>query len=150
MKTYTKVVAGLLLASATALGQSNQVGSPERVAYFASLSSHSEAYIQRATDNYVRLLNSANDGVLESAIAHLTYMRMGSTECNLGQARAIINKLSESGRTPVIRYKAYLSTIVFQSPELFAEGVRASSSEGNEFFLEIASKVQKTLLGHNM
>ena len=143
MKTYTMVAAGLLIASANALGQKS-------APCFASISSHSEAYVQNAAGNYTLLLTSLNDGVVESAIAHLTYLRMGSPESDLSEAREIITTLAETGRTPVIRYKARLSMMVFESPELFAAGVNASSSESDEFFNEIAAKVQKTLLGHNM
>ncbi len=146
MKAYTMVAAGLLLASATAMGQSNQ----PRSQYFASLSSHSEQYVQQAIEHYVPLLSSTNDGVVESAIAHLTYLRMGMPERDFKEARSIMNKLSESGRTTVIRYKAYLSTIVFESPELFAQGVSAAPTESDEFFNDIAATVQKTLLGHNL
>ncbi len=150
MKTYTLVVAGLLLASATAVGQSGQSGSPEKASYFAALSSHSEEYIQNAAEHYTALLSSDNDGVVESALGFLTYIRMGDQERDLVEARMIISKLSKSGRTQVIRYKAYLSTMVFESPALFAEGVAATPNEGGAFFNDIAAKVQRTLLGQNL
>ncbi len=146
MKTYTMVAASLLIASATALGQDAQRGASR----FASITSHSEEYVQNAAENYTLLLTSQNDGVVESATAHLTYLRMGSPGSDFSEARKAITKLADNGRTNVIRYKARLAMVVFDSPELFADGVRASSSDGNEFFLEIASKVQKTLLGQNM
>ncbi len=146
MKTYTMVAAGMLIASATAVGQ----GKTQHAACFASIFSHTEAYVDNAAQNYTLLLSSSNDGVVESAIAHLTYLKMGSPERELSDAKKVIARLSETGRTPIIRYKARLSMMVFESPELFADGIYASSSEGNEFFLEIASRVQKTLLGQNM
>lgn len=148
MKPYKAFAAGLLLVSATALGQSNRQSPTKDSPYFASISSKSEEYVQKATDNYTLLLTSLNDGVVESSMAHLTYLYMGAPERDLKKARIIIKNLAESGRTPVIRYKARLSMMVFESPELFADGVNAASNDGDQFFLEIAAKVQKNLLGH--
>ncbi len=146
MKTYKVVAAGLLIASATAVGQ----GKAQNASYFASIASHSEEYIQAATENYTLLLRSLNDGVVESAIAQLTYLRMGSPERDLTEAQSIIAKLAETGRTAAIRYKARLSLMVFDTPGLFAEGVDASPNEKDAFFLQISSKVQRTFLGSNL
>ena len=150
MKPYTMLIASFFFISVVAIGQSSQQELQRNTQYFSAISSHSEQYLQKGAATYTRLLTSDNSGIVESAIAHLAYLKMGLPKVDLTEARKIIADLAESGKTPVVRYKAYLATVVFESPELFVNGLTTGSSENDQFFLEIASRVQQTLLGHNV
>jgi len=150
MKTFAMFAAGLLLASVPALGHCNTQGMPQDAPYLATISSHSDAYLQKAVNTYTVLLTSPYDGIVESAIAHLAYCRMSLRHIDMKEARQAIANLAESGRTPAIRYKAYLATIVFESPEVFAKGLNVESTDSDQFFMAIASRAQKTLLGQNI
>jgi hypothetical protein len=150
MNAYTMLAAGLFLASVPTMGQNNRQGMQQEPPYFAEMSSHSHDYLQKAIKNYALALTSANDGVVESSIAHLTFFRISLPQIDLKEIRATMVDLAESGRTPVIRYKAYLATIAFESPASFVRALNAESAESDQFFSGIASQVQKTLLGQNI
>jgi hypothetical protein len=150
MKAYTMLATGLLLVSVPAVGQSSREALQHDTPYVLSMSTYSDGYIQRAVKNYAMDLNSSNEGVVESAIAHVTYLRIGMPQVDLSAIRTSIADLAESGRTPVIRYKAYLATLVFESPSSFVNVLKTESNEGGLFFSGIASQIQKTLLGQNM
>jgi hypothetical protein len=148
MKTYTKLTAGLLFASFQALGQSNGQGLRADPSNVSPLSSFTREYVQNAITNYHVALNSANDGIVESAIANLAYIRIGLPQMDLGESRAAIAEIAESGRTPVARYKAYLATLVFENPESYVNALKTESTVSDRFFSGVAAEVQKTFLGH--
>jgi hypothetical protein len=150
MKAYTMFVAGFFLVSVPTLGQSSRNGQQHDYPYVASLSSYSEGYVQKAIKNYAKALSSSNDGVVESAIAHVAFLQIGLPQLDLKEIRTTIVELAESGRTPVIRYKAYLASMVFESPASFVSALNTESNEGDLFFSGIASQAQETLLGQNI
>lgn len=150
MKTYTIVAAGLLLASVSASGQPNQKAVLHGTGSYAVTPAYNEAYVQKAVKTYATLLNSDNDGVVASAIAHLALIKIDMPDVELDGVRAKIADLVESGRTPAIRYKAYLASIVFQTPEMFRGGSKVGSTVSDTFFREIASRAQTSLLGQNL
>ena len=150
MKAYMKLAAGLLVVSIPAMGQLKPQESQKKAAFFDPITSHSEAYVEKAVGMYTQLLSSTNDGVVESALAHLAFCRMGVQKDNLENARSAIVDLAESGRTLAIRYKAHLAAMVFETPELFRDGLTTGSGNSDQFFFEIDSRVQKSLLGQNL
>ena len=91
-----------------------------------------------------------NDGVAESALAHLTFLRIDLPQLDLKKIESTMINLAETGRTPVIRYKAYLASIVFESPASFAKALNTEAANSDLFFSVVASQVQKTLLGQNL
>jgi len=150
MKARTIFAVSLFLASVPALGQGNQQKTPQNPPDVVTVSSYSEAYLRQAVRNYAQGLTSDCNGVVESALAHTALLRILKPRLDLREIQATIAGLSESGRTPVIRYKAYLATMVFESPASFAGEMKSESIESDQFFSEIAAKVQKTLLGQNL
>jgi hypothetical protein len=146
MKAYTMLTVGLLFASLQALGQEMR-SDPSNV---SPLSSYTKDYIQNAITNYRAALNSANDGIVESAIANLSYIRIALPQLDLRKSHAAIANLTESGRTPVIRYKAYLAMLVFENPESYMSSLKTEFTESDKFFSSVASQVQKTFFGHNI
>jgi len=150
MKTYAIVTAGLFLASLPAMGQSKGQEVQVDTRHTAVVWSYEDGYIQKAIDNYSMALNSANDGLVESAIAHLTFIRIDLPQRDLKKIERTIGELAEKGRTPVIRYKAYLANLVFESPATFQKVVTTDATDSDLFFSFVGSEVQKTLFGHNM
>jgi len=149
MKTLSMFTAGLLLVSASAMGQGTRQTVSYGAPHVATTSVYSEAYVQKAVNTYTQLLSSGNDGIVMSAIAHLTCIRIDMPDLAMNEIEAKIADLAESGRTPVIRYKAYLASMVFQSPEMFRVGDRVDSIESDPFFRNIAARAQTALLGQN-
>jgi len=150
MKTTTILTAALFLVSIPAIGQSDLPGKQLDGPYVVSEFSYTDAYLQRAFRNYAMDLNSANDGVVESTIAYLTFLHLSMPQVDLKRFEAMITKLAELGRTPVIRYKAYLATMVFESPGSFAGVQNAGYANSNQFLYNVASQAQMTLLGQNI
>jgi len=65
---------------------------------------------------------------------------------DLSAIRDEIKDIAVNGDTPVIRYKAYLATLVFQDPREFESAVGSVSPESNQFFSTVADRVSKRLL----
>jgi hypothetical protein len=150
MKAYKVLILGLIFVSIPVLAQGEHPASLHDSPDSATMWTYNDEYIQKAIKNYEAALSSSNNGLVESALAHLTYIQINFPQTDLTKIRATIADLAESGSTPVIRYKAYLATIVLQNPASIMSGLKAESSDSNQFFSAVASKVQRTLLGANI
>ena len=142
------IAAGLILAATMASGQTSQTAA-ERPC-LSSKADYSVTRLERARKNFIASLNSENDGVAESALAQVAHMRAKLPGVNLPDIEATVDELANSGRTPVIRYKAYLASLVFAHPGMFSQETAVDYSSGDEFFTAIASRLQQTLLSHNI
>lgn len=93
-------------------------------------------------------LGSDNDGVVESALALVTQMRIVLPQDDMREIELVVNQLALKGNTPVIRYKSYLAVQVFASPDLFRQVARTDFPSGDDFFASIASRLQQSMLGY--
>ncbi len=150
MKAQIILAAGLFLVSVPTIAQIQNKDGRDDALYFGSTSSYKTPYLEQAARNYALALKSSNDGVVESAIAFSAYLRISSPALDLQEIRKSISDLSENGRTPVIRYKAYLATVVFDGPEVFESSLGGRYNDSDQFFTAVASQVHRTLLGHNL
>lgn len=149
MKGYT-LAAGLILATVSAMGQISTPKTPQQWPCLSSAADYQTANIPVAKRNYLWTLQSENDGVVESALAHVTHMRIMLPQEDMKDIEAVLNQLANSGRTPVIRYTAYLATQVFAGPELF-RGIAGTDYESvDQFFTALASRLQQTMLGYSL
>ncbi|HTP12560.1 MAG TPA: hypothetical protein VMM37_02995, partial [Bacteroidota bacterium] len=119
MKTFAMVAAGLMVVSYSVVGQpvknEEKSGTLENgTVYSIEFSSHRGAAL-----NYAVALRSDCDGVVESAIAYSTLLRLVAQDLDMGRIQKILVDLSENGRTHAIRYKAYLALAVFENPAKF-------------------------------
>jgi len=149
MKAQALITAGLLLTALPAVGQ-NQIGA--KIAETSSagmMMSYNKPYLEKAAGSYQRCLKSRCDGVVESAIAYATYLRLVAPGLDLNAIQSELRDLAVSGTTPAIRYKAYLATVVFENPQSFENTQGAGDTEGNEFFIAISEKMRTTLLGYH-
>jgi hypothetical protein len=74
-------------------------------------------------------------------------MRIVATQDDMREIDGALSQLVLIGKTPVIRYKAYLATQVFASPEMFREVSRSNYTSGDDYFTAIASRLQQSMLG---
>jgi hypothetical protein len=117
--------------------------------YFSNAVSYQNARIPAALKGFERCLGSENDGVVESAMAHLAKMKLELPRFESEQITRRLEALATRAETAGIRYKAYLASQVFKSPELF-EGVRqAEYQSADEFFGALASRLQSSTLTYN-
>ncbi len=150
MKAYTVVISAILFA-ATAAGTRAQevetVGTCKE--YLSSLGSYQGAYMAKAVRNYTRCLESPNAGVVESALAHVGKMILILPDANCKELVKRIDVLMVKGETPAIRYKAYLTRMVYDNPKMFEPEGRMDFKEDDELFSAVARRLQHTLLGYD-
>ena len=148
MKRYT-LAAGLILGTASAMGQVPRISpvSQERPC-ISSTAHYATANLAQAKKNFLWTLQSDNDGVVESALAHVAQMRILVPNEDMRDIEVALAQLSNNGRTPVIRYKGYLATQVFASPALFARAAAVDYASGDDFFAAVALRLQQTMLGY--
>ncbi len=147
MKGYT-LAAGLILAAASAMGQAPPPTTTDERPCISNTVSYTPANIPRAKKGFLGTLQTDNDGVMESCLAHVAQMRIMLPQEDMKDIEATVNRIVSNGWTPAIRYKAYLASQVFASPETF-RGVAAASYESSDaFFAAIAGRLQQTILGY--
>ena len=144
MKTTTAVLAAALaMGSTTGYAQS---GSHD---YFSTPASHRSVDIEKAQSAYKCCLEATNPGVQESAIAHLVWLKMQRPDAELTPLRACLDRLAVSGATTAVRYRAYLATLLLDSPGIFT-GLEGQTFDTDvELFDAMSSRLQKTLLGYS-
>jgi hypothetical protein len=148
MKTSTMILAAAVLTSLAvpAQGQSadNTPGAPS-----ASKARLTACDIHRFEQNYVSCMNSANDGVVESAIARSVDMRWTFPAAQLDDMRETLGVLATHGKTASIRYRASLAGLVFDAPSLFRFELAQKYPLDEDLFTAVSLQAQKALLGHN-
>ena len=150
MKAYTVVIGIVLIAGATGSAQAQSaVRKDDCRAYLSTTSSYKQAYVDRAVKNYRGCLESPNAGVVESALAHVAKMKLILQVLDCKGLEKRIDFLTMHGQTPAIRYKAYLTRMVFDNPGMFLQDSQTEYKDSDELFGAVANRIQQTLLGYN-
>jgi len=104
--------------------------------------------VSRYEHNYMAGLTSANDGVVESAIAQSVRMKWALPSAQLEELKCTLGTLTTGGRTTAIRYKAYLAGLVYDSPSIFNGESGQKYMWDEDLFNAISMRAQKALLGY--
>jgi hypothetical protein len=99
--------------------------------------------------NYAADLASQNKGLVESALAIVSMVKLDLPLEKLPMVKEKIEDLIVSGETPVIRYKAYLAGAVFADPAMFRQESSHTYENTDDFFNALAGKLSHTLLSLN-
>ncbi len=94
--------------------------------------------------NFLWALSFDVDGVVEDALREVAKAKL---EDPTFESRAIMKKveeLAESGNSPAIRYRASLTKIVFEHPDLFCGDNLQCCKEGEEFFTGIVHCLERS------
>jgi hypothetical protein len=143
MKTTTALLLGLAMVAATSMrAQEPSVQTKDEPRYFSAVECYKQANIAKITTGYLRCLASENHGAVESAIAHVTFIRIALPEVNLAEIEAALKELAFTGATQAIRYKAYLATQVYANPKAFAKVLENTYFSGDEMFAVVVSQLQ--------
>lgn len=134
MKTYAAVIATMVLA-ATVSAQTTSVK------YFADESRYSSPNALRAERGYTVCLGSENDGVVESALAHITMMKLMKTTDDNKAVRTKVTVLARTASSPELRYKAFLTKSVLENPEMFKSMATTAYASPDELFGAVASRM---------
>jgi hypothetical protein len=148
MNSNTMLFAAVLLTAVAipARGQSagNPAGGPS-----APSARSTETRVQSIEANYRACLASANEGVVESAIAQAVKMKWAFPSAPLEDLRGSLGTLATGGKSPAIRYKAYLASLVYDSPSIFNSESGQEYAGDEDVINAIGARAQKALLGHN-
>lgn len=147
MNTARRVTAFLVVAfcATTASGQ-DFAKSREGIQVFARMSSYQSADLQKLEQNFLESLNHPVNGVVESAIREVARLKLVQPLCCSGAIVERLHELTIEGKTPAIRYKAALASILFENPEMFeTEGPLEFTNE-EELFTAIAHRLNVQVL----
>jgi hypothetical protein len=104
------------------------------------------ADLQNIEKRYMECLTCGNNGVVESALAHIALVKMYRPDAEIPALQARVRSLAVAGCTPVIRYKAQLVSLLFDYPSVFAGARVPGYSSSEEMFASLAQRMRETLL----
>ena len=149
MKATIAIVLGLTLAASTAFSQGSSDQTNHQRSFFCDAKAYATANIAQAKKGFLWSTKSDNNGVVEAALAHITHMRIMLPEEDMKNLESAVTLFVRGGQTPVIRYKAYLASLVFANPGMFRSTATETYNGCNEFFCAIATQLQQSLLSHS-
>jgi len=141
MKTRTALVIGLALSAAVA-------ANAQDVAVLSKDGpSHSREYVNSVLNfpvvkaNYLLSLQSESVGVVESALGHVTLMRIKYPTQDMSRIQEKLYDLASHGATRSIRYKAFTAMQVFANPSAFKGAVVSGQTCGDGLLERIAAQM---------
>jgi hypothetical protein len=140
----TTLVAAALVGAAPDVARTQNTDEPE----LSCARTYALANVKQIEKCYVQCLTSDNDGVVESALGHVTQMKLCLVDQEFPLVEKVVNDLLISGRTPAVRAKAHLASLVYRSPEIFLAEQTMEFRTPRELFATLAERVSKTLLSY--
>ena len=147
MKTVTVILAAACLAGLTARAQ--EIGSSPARPYFSSESSYAAINPEKVEKAYISCLKTDNQGVVESALAHAAWMKLMMPDVEFSNLKCEINRLAVSADSPAIRTQAYLTALVFEHTELFANVTRVTPQDAGTLFSTLNNELRNVLLSYD-
>ncbi len=148
MRTYKTLAAALFFTAIPVLGQPAAQNRPGNAAYFCCVQRYRNADLPKVSRNYLYCLRSDNTGIVESALAHVAYIRLALPAADLKDLKDAVRNLADKDCVPSVRYKAYLASMVFASPALFARIPDVPYADSREFFAAVDSQLRQDVPGH--
>lgn len=140
----TTLVAAALVGAAPDVARTQGAEVPE----LSCARAYALANPKQIEKSYLQCLMSDNDGVVESALGHVTQMKLCLVDQEFPAIEEMVNNLLVSGRTPAVRAKAHLASLVYRSPEIFMAERTRDFRTPRELFATLAERVSKTLLSY--
>ena len=141
MKTHRALIIGFVLTAAMA------AHAQDLAVLRNSETSHSRDIsrkilnLQKYEVNYLACLNSEIAGVVESALGHVTLMRIEFPKQNLRRIQQKLFDLASRGATQTIRRKAFTAMQVFADPAAFKGAIAGREFNGDGLLEEIAAQL---------
>lgn len=111
--------------------------------YYPELRNYSSKGMKQLDRGYAEALKSPNDGVVQTALAIVTILKMDLPNEDFPLVQEEVGYLKTHASTPVIRYKASLVEAVFTSPEMFKEVPTHRYSDPEVFFDAFVERMAK-------
>ena len=115
--------------------------------YFSDSKSYHQANLDKVSKHFLECLSSTNEGVLESALAHIGRMKLYRPEYRNNSLEAKVQLLAMEGPSSRIRYRAYLISNVLRNPSAFSIIAQTEFAGADELYTAIAGRLEQTLLG---
>ncbi len=115
--------------------------------YFSDARRHRSVDLAPVAQRYIESLRTGNDGVVKSALAHATWMKLMVPEQQFPALRSEIAALSASGSSPEVRYRAYLASLVFDRPAMFKGEEEKDFQYGDDLFASLSRRANIALIG---
>ncbi len=115
-------------------------------AYFPDILTIQRANYERLEKLYAAALNSENEGVVESALAHVAMFKLMYPVRELSILHRAVERIMKSHASPAIRHQAYLVDVVYESPAMFAQAARTTYESPDELFDELAAQVHESIV----
>lgn len=142
MKISQVVTLGLVMcATSSAFAQSAFEGVLAEPAYFAQKASIESADLGKIARLYEWALESKNQGVVESALAHLAHIRIVAPEADLGDVETSMTSLVRHADSYSVRTKAGLALRVFAQPGAFRNLADRDFNSPDELFEAVAQRI---------
>lgn len=139
MRTFAAVSIAIVIAS-PARASENQ--------YFSDSATYACIGATRAAESYIPALSSPNNGVVESALAHVAMITLTVPGCAMRSVKANVTAIESNGVTEEVRYKAWVVRTLMEKPELFDGIAKAGYEEPDELFGALASKMAEYYAAH--
>jgi hypothetical protein len=143
------IVVSIIILVSMGVGQEHETSSEASGGTRPYFSSRKTADPGKVLEGYIRNLQSTNDGVVESSIAHTAFMVVAFPELDRTATVESLERLSLNGTSPEIRYKAYLANLVAGNPQTFGMILDHDYENVDQFFLAISQRAQTSLLAHD-
>jgi hypothetical protein len=135
MKRYSAVVALVLMATFTMSAQDN------KVRYFTSVDGYRDINSAKVERQYLVSLSTGNDGVLESALAHVAMMKLALPNERYQVLHERVTDIAKTASSPEIRYKAFLTAMTLDDPKIFGAMDLQQFKSPDELFAALASRL---------
>jgi hypothetical protein len=144
MKAVTIVAAAMVLMTASMNAQNKNNNS-----YFPDPAVYMKADVQKALEAFESCLSVQNEGVQESAMAHLAMLKLKVPTVDGSRIMHRLEGISTTASAPGTRFKAYITSQVYRNPELFVVERAGKYNDGEELFTALATRLQSSLLSYS-
>lgn len=132
----------VVLGAAHVCAQRSSVPAGAERSPIAALESYERCDLQKLEKNLCICLSQDVEGIVMNALREVAKIKLAQPDCSSDVIETKVQNLVRTGMTPAVRFKAYLTTVVLQSPHsFFAEG-KATFQTDEEFFTALARRLE--------
>jgi hypothetical protein len=146
MKSHSLWIAGALTVLLT-VNTCSQEKSPDRK-YFSDIVTIQHADFSKLEKKYAACLDSENNGVVESALAHVAMFKLMYPVKDFSVLKRAIGRVAERSDSQEIRYKAFLVSSLFRNPKQFAGIARTDYESPDELFSALGRNLHDAIVSN--
>lgn len=132
MKTTATVLVAMMMAAIVHAGEPG---------YFSESAKYTAVEKTAAEKAYCASLKSDNEGVEESALAHVAMLKLSTPAAGMVEAKACVEEIARTASFNELRYKAFLVGMVLDHPEIFRNLARDGYTTPDELYAALASRL---------